>query len=277
MKNTTPLPTINRPVLGNRNVILSSLAMLAFGAGSLMAAPLIDYNFNSLTNNSSLVGQDGWVATQSPTLATPFVRTGTGVNTSLVASGAASGNNTASKRAFTNFGLTTSSSVILTFDLFGSTTGHELFGIGTSATNSSTATFGVWNGNFAVRGENSSLINAVNSSGGNVTVTASTWYRVQSVWDLSGSGSGSLFVMNLTAGESSYTQLFFDQAQTQATANLSLTSDRTTWNSAFVRMNSSAVAPGQIDNLYVVPEPSVVVLLGAAGAAGLVFLRRRRS
>lgn len=283
MKNTLPQSAIKCLVPRNRNAILCSLAMLASGAASLMAAPLLDYNFNSLTGGgANLVGQGSWVANGGGT--SPVVKAGTGVDTSLVASGPATGTSPfAAKLNLSNFNLTTSDTVVLTFDLYtGSGGSIALFGIGVQGS-SALPVIGIWNGDFAVRGDNNgTIINAKNSGGTNVTATASHWYQVQSTWsNLTGSGAGqaTLSIRDLTLGETSFTQLFFNQAQTQATASLALSTSAnvTGWNAAYLRVNASGSNPTAVDNLNVVPEPSAITLIGTAGVAGLLFLRRRCS
>ena len=78
--------------------------------------------------------------------------------------------------------------------------------------------------------------------------------------------------MNLTLGETAFTQLYFNAAQTQATADLQLGTANNPgvadWEGVFLRTTN-----GRIDNLSVIPEPNTFALLIVA--VGLAALMRR--
>lgn len=183
-----------------------------------------------------------------------------------------------------NFGLTQSDSITLTFDLFVSESGSHLsFGIGIFDTDSTTIGnaphFGLQNGNWIVRGPGlvsaNPTINARAPNGSALSATLNNWYRVQSIWDLSGEGSATLSIMNLTAGETEFTQLFFDAAQTQTVASLSLESSNynvSNWDGVWVRGRNNGLA----DNLVVVPEPATYVMLLGLFTGIFVAYRRLR-
>jgi hypothetical protein len=177
-----------------------------------------------------------------------------------------------------NFGLTASNTITLTFDLrVTAASPTAMFGIGNYSQTSSSAgvppAFGVLAGNWIVRGWGfGTVANARDTNNTAIAATTNEWYRVQSTWDLSGTGTGSLSIMNLTLGQTNFTPLFFNAAQTQEFASLQLTNANNpgvaNWEGVFLR-----TIDGQIDNLSVVPEPNTFALL--IGALGLAALIRR--
>ena len=180
-----------------------------------------------------------------------------------------------------NFGLSNSDTITLTFDLRVSASDSNAgFGVGIFNPDvgsiGTTPHIGVQAGNWIVRGWSfGDSSPARDSSGSAIGPTEGDWYRVQSEWTLSGAGTATLWVKNLTEGETAFTQLFFNAAQDQTTATLNLDDPNNTgaqnWDGVFTRNRDSS-----IDNLTVVPEPATyALLLGLTGLA-LVTLRRYR-
>ncbi len=108
-------------------------------------------------------------------------------------------------------------------------------------------------GGWAIRPEkNGTIVNAVNSSGGNVVPIATHWYSVHSTWTFTSGGTvatASLAVKDLTNNDPTYTTLYFNAAQNVSTVNLGLSSDNIAqWNTVYVRLSAST-SGGYIDNL----------------------------
>ena len=251
---------------------LFAFLALLFSA-TLMQGQVLIENFQSGYSIGNLSGQNGWnqgfgaTPTPSATVADAsgnFYVTSTGNSYSILDAG--------------NFSLTTADTITLTFDLrVTAASANAAFGIGNynqiSSSSGTPPVFGVISGVWAVRGWGfGTTVNARDT--GNISLLASQneWYRVQSTWDLSGTGTGTLSIMNLTLGETAFTQLYFNAAQTQATADLQLGNANNPgvadWEGVFLRTTN-----GRIDNLSVIPEPNTYALL--IGSLGLAALIRR--
>lgn len=247
------------------------------------AAPLVDYNFNSLTAGP-LNTQDGWSTLN--TRISPTVAIGPGgspSNTSLMLTNATTAGDAMTRKVFFTAGSVNNlSTITLTADFYAGGNGSvEVFGVGAPSYNTvPSAQFGIFGGNFWLRGEaNGAIATPLTSGNAAIAATLGQWYQIQSVWNLSannGAGSATFAIKNLTAGETAFTSLYFDAAQTQTTASLGIATNPNTWTSGYVRMGGSAIGVGYIDNLNVVPEPSTAILLGL-GLAGLLVPKRRRS
>lgn len=251
--------------------LLASLALLL--SATFIQGQIFTENFQSGYATGNLSGQNGWnqgfggSPTPSATVVDAsgnFYVTSTDNSYSILDAG--------------NFSLTTADTITLTFDLrVTAASANAVFGIGnynqTSSSSGTPPIFGVQGGVWAVRGWGfGTQVNARDTGGISLVATQNEWYRVQSTWDLSGTGTGTLSIMNLTLGETAFTQLFFNQAQTQEFASLQLTNVNNpgvaNWEGVFLRTQN-----GEIDNLSVVPEPNTFALL--IGALGLVALMRR--
>ena len=251
---------------------LFAFLALLFSATFIQGQILIE-NFQSGYSTGNLSGQNGWnqgfgaTPTPSATVADAsgnFYVTSTSDSQSILNAG--------------NFSLTTADTITLTFDLrVTAASANAAFGIGNynqiSSSSGTPPVFGVISGVWAVRGWGfGTTVNARDT--GNISLLASQneWYRVQSTWDLSGTGTGTLSIMNLTLGETAFTQLYFNAAQTQATADLQLGNANNpgvaNWEGVFLRTTN-----GRIDNLSVIPEPNTYALL--IGSLGLAALIRR--
>ena len=251
---------------------LFAFLALLFSATFIQGQILIE-NFQSGYSTGNLSGQNGWnqgfggTLTPSATVVDAsgdFYVSSTGNSYNILDAG--------------NFSLTTADTITLTFDLrVTAASANAAFGIGNynqiSSSSGTPPVFGVISGVWAVRGWGfGTTVNARDT--GNISLLASQneWYRVQSTWDLSGTGTGTLSIMNLTLGETAFTQLYFNAAQTQTTADLLLGNGNNpgvaNWEGVFVRTTN-----GQIDTLSVIPEPNTFALL--IGALGLAALMRR--
>ena len=251
---------------------LFAFLALLFSATFIQGQILIE-NFQSGYSTGNLSGQNGWnqgfgaTPTPSATVADAsgnFYVSSTGNSYNILDAG--------------NFSLTTADTITLTFDLrVTAASANAAFGIGNynqiSTSSGTPPVFGVISGVWAVRGWGfGTTVNARDT--GNISLLASQneWYRVQSTWDLSGTGTGTLSIMNLTLGETAFTQLYFNAAQTQATADLQLGNANNpgvaNWEGVFLRTTN-----GRIDNLSVIPEPNTYALL--IGSLGLAALIRR--
>lgn len=252
----------------------------------LKAQTLVNTNFDSLTDGD-IAGQGGWVALSGAKTATILSGPAGSLDTSKTVGRNLTGGDTTpalikNTGLFSSGSLSSSSIVTLTFDVYAAGANSiSFYGIGAASyTGGPSAQFGVFNGAWTIRGENSgSITNAVNSSGTALSITTGSWYRVQSVWDLSansGAGSATLSILNLTAGETDYTTLYFNAAQTQSTVSLGIASAASTWTSAYIRAGqNSGNGLAYLDNLSAVaiPEPAIsgLVLLGM----GLLAWRSR--
>ena len=289
------LPTTADPTAGKFSararfkILVRSLAVAVLFSTALQTqmhaeSVLIDYNFNSLTNSTALAGQDDWINFSSAGNAGPVVRsfTPTGLSAQQGAGWSTSGTGSAARayREFDNFNLTTGFTVTIEFDLVRvGANAQALLGIGSAAAPAAVpATVGTFStSGWVIRsiGEGTSA-SALDGNGNAIVPTQNNLYRVRSVWDL-GAATGSLAVMNLSAGETAFTPLYFNAAQTQSTVSFGTLGDVTQWNDLLVRTGGfNQTAGGFLDNVYVtaVPEPSVVALL--AGAAAVLLLARRR-
>lgn len=265
--NISRFPSLTRNLRQPALVLAASLLSLA----AAPAQTLINYNFNSLSTGA-LVGQDGWaVATQgyvSPSIANGPVGS---VDTTLVAGNSASTGTSMAKKSFFSSGtLSSASTVTLEFDAARTTTGGtnlSTYGIGSSSTIS--AYFGLISNNFVLRGENFGTAYTAT----NVTANVGDWFTIRSVWDLS-TGMATMYVKNLTAGATSYTQIIFTGGVTSV--SLGLTSNVSTWTSGYIRTAQSGSSTGFLDNLsaVAVPEPGTTLLIGGGLLALFVFRRR---
>ncbi len=241
---------------------------LLMGAPCAQAQVLVNYSFESLVSGA-LIGQDGWAAggTVSPVIANGPAGS---VDTTKVAANATSaGTAVAKKTFFAANTLSTSSVVTLQFDVSRAAGGSNINGFGIGSSSVMATYFGITGSTFIIRDE----AYGTTFSATNLTANIGDWYTVQSVWDLS-TGTGSLFVKNLTAGQTSFTQLTFGA---QSTVTLGLTTAVNTWTTGYVRLADSSSSAGYIDNLsaVTVPEPATVSLLLGVGL--FVILLRRKS
>ncbi|MBE2204915.1 MAG: PEP-CTERM sorting domain-containing protein [Chthoniobacterales bacterium] len=264
---------------------MKSLAAMSLIALTVALSPqakgvtLINYNFNSLTTGTSIHGQDSWVSVSGsfntpPQVATTPVNAGGGGTTGLT-NGLEDKGSSARKNFFTAGTLTTSQTLTLTFDAI-QVTNQTIaqFGLGDG-----TANFGIWNGTMAIRSSANTFI-AKTNAGWDVAPINNHWYSFQSVWNLS-TNMASLYYKDLTNGDTSYTQLFFDQAQTVSQVSLGSFNPATVTD-AWVRVGKTGaggVGPGTgyLDNLSLVavPEPHTLAL-GLLGLGTFLAMRFRR-
>ena len=272
-------------IFGGRAVAVGLAAFVALATPEARAqTAILSYDFNSLTTGA-LSGQGVWSTLSLQQ--TPNVVAGPSgsVDTTQVIGVGASASPEVQAALFSSGSLTSSSVVTLTFDLYvGNSSASELFGIGSSTVTG--ASFGIWAGAFAIRGQGySSLVNAVNSAGTAIQATLNHWYTVQSVWNLA-TNTGTLSILDLTAGATVFTTLYFDAGQSVTTASLGLTNLATTnnpsnWTNVYLR-TAYGGSTGYLDNLSVsvasVPEPRTwgLLFLGVACLGARTYGGRRR-
>ena len=277
-----------------KNITLKSLAILLAGTAPSFATVLVNYNFESLSTGSPLVGQDGWTqaATGGPGIspsvaASPNTANYVGSNAAST-SASSSGVSMAYNIEFTAGAVTTSSIVRMEFDVYRPSGSPVAFlGIGQSSATVVPPYFGISGNQFQVRAHNFGTLTAV--SGANFN--AGEWYRVAAEWNLS-TGLGTMYAKNLTdplatgwqtnttdAG-GGWRQLYFGASLTNPTFALGIPGSGpgsvANWDSAFIRTSPSGVT-SYIDNITVtvVPEPGTSLLFGLAATSLFVFRRRR--
>lgn len=262
---------------------MSLIALSAFLASPASGQTLINYNFNS-RSAGALNGQDGWTASEgangAQVAATP-VNAGGGGTLGLT-NGLTDAGMSATKSFFPANSITSTSIVTLTFDAIQvSSPTVAQFGLSTGG---SFPNFGIWNGTMAIRvnGDSGQTFIAKTPQGFDIAPINNHWYSFQSVWDFN-TGLATLAYKDLTAGDTNYTQLYFNAAQTQSTVSLG-TINPSTWTTAYVRVGKTGTSgigygTGYLDNLsvVVVPEPHTVGLAAIGLGALLLRSRNRRA
>jgi hypothetical protein len=238
--------------------------LLAIGLGcSLRASLPINYSFDDFAVDSKIVGQDGWQNFSSDGGTGPRVRevaASVGAVPAIIKGLGNSGESTPSRafRSFGNMGLNAASTLVVEFDMMRvRDNGQALLGVGivdpaqgAVGHPASVGTFST--GGFLVRGEGEGNQHyPVDANGFNVVPHAGELYRVRSVWTLAGSGNATLEIKNLSRRETDFTQLFFDRAQTQATADLGLYSNPSSWQHLWIRSGGTNTQAGFIRNISV--------------------------
>lgn len=250
----------------------------------------VSYDFESL-GNGSLTGQDNWLAFPPTPTDTLSIQAGSGANTSKVAG-------TNGGRNVRNFGSSffsgTETTAIIQFSAqpggvhmalaadgnnngsIGDTNGElsPLFGFDTSS-------------NFfispkAAGGQFASAITStrITANNGVSAGLASDWYQVRLVIDFNantGAGSGSLFYLNTTNGDTTFTAVSGLQNINLGLNFMTAGANPAAWNAIYLRANGG----GFIDNLSVtaIPEPATVgiVLGGFALLVGVSIRSRKRN
>lgn len=80
---------------------------------------------------------------------------------------------------------------------------------------------------------------AVDGTGSPIILAGTEIYHVRSIWDFA-ANTGSLMQRNITQGEEEFTTLFFDPGQTISEVGLGDYPDVTTWDTAWIRIGTSA-------------------------------------
>jgi hypothetical protein len=113
------------------------------------------------------------------------------------------------------------------------------FGIGQSVPRQPTAYLGLSHKGVHVHGANYSGTQSfgVNASGEPLT-TGSDRILLRSEWDLQ-SGLAQVWIQNLSQGDDTFEQVYFNAEQTQTTADIGDTSHATEWSEVYVRMSGS--------------------------------------
>lgn len=280
----------------HRNLVVLCLAALLAGLNGLEAdTTLVSYNFDSLSTGA-LAGQDNWAVTSgaiSPLISANNATSSYSDLTNVAdRSSAATGTPLVRNSSLFSAGSLNSSGLLtLSMNVYvGGAGSTSFFGIGGpsyAGGGGMSASFGILNGLLSVRQEgnataNGTVFNAKTSSNGTISL-ATGWYTLQSVWDLS-TGTATLAYKNLTVGDTSFTTVYFDAAQTQTTESLvNGTFNPATWNSVYLRTGITATGSGVgfVDNLSVlvspVPEPATVALAVLALLLGAASWQRKRA
>ena len=249
-------------------VLLNIILFAAFlGAEPLHAQSIIDnYNVDKFPVDSSLDTLDRW-ATLSGLLGLHTRETTVrekGENKTFRGIGfEANGEHTQGYRSFGNFRLSTNDTLVLEFDLVAvGNNAQALLGLGNVGgfdANAVPPLVGVFSRmGFVIRpGGQGEFISAVDSRGNAILAKRGHLYRVRSVWRLTEGGEASLEIKDLSAGETDFTQLYFDAEQTQAFASLGLDNALISsamvnfWEHLFFRTGGSESQAGMVNNITV--------------------------
>ncbi|CAA9229963.1 MAG: hypothetical protein AVDCRST_MAG42-1075 [uncultured Chthoniobacterales bacterium] len=254
-----------------RNAALIGLAGALLFALSPAARAQI-YSAEELTRRASLGGQDGWQLVGG--FGGISVDQGSGINPSTVLQGPSSFSSFAARTNDSNFsfaqftGLETS--VVLQIDVYPVFTPMALFGLGhdsitdtDSVINQASETgplFGTMTSNGArlviqEAGRGTSHLSSI-------TLANLSWYQIRLEMDFTanaGQGSGSLFLRNLSLGETSFTAVPDLQNISLGLTNTAADVRPFTYDGMFIGMGF-----GHMDNIGVVPEPATSALLVGA-------------
>lgn len=255
-----------------------TVAVVTVFAVTPAQSALFEEDFEALNNFSGLNGQADWTAGGSTAVVSGPAGS---VNTTQVARQLGSDNSFYTPDPTPTV---SGSTLVLEFDVFfgGDTNDFAYMGLN-SGQSANGPSFGHWTQNegWSIRADGfGAFKSAVDASGNVITPQTDTWYSVRSVWDLAaanGQGEATLEIKNLTAGETEFTTLYFDEAQTDPTATLEIETDPATFDTVFLRMlgGQRGDTATFVDNLSVVPEPGTLSLFIPGSL--LLFARRRRS
>lgn len=273
--------------------ILPILIGAAIGLGAAVpAAPaaMSTYDFEGLTSNSNLAGQDNWVFRSTNYIEVTEVVAGNGSNTTKVASQPITANANYSESrvndgnfsypAFSN----TETQAIFEFDYLDEK-GTAYFGVGYDGGDSSftLGEIALWFGvsNLNVELEQPSGVGADNYSvafiNRGVTGNQGDWYTIRLEADFV-ADTGTFYYKNLTQNDPSFTLIgtATNLLVGSAPYNSGPTSLPATWNSMYLIMyGGGGNGPTQVDNLRLgteeIPEPASVTLL----AVSAVLLLKR--
>lgn len=265
------------------------------------AAP---YTFEGLSNGN-IIGQDNWEG-YAPLANNEFIvgdATDTGVNTSKIAQAGNDYPAFAVRPNDTQYSFTahsnTATNAILQFDIRANITnpkssgGATYFGLAYDADNDGSIdtarerspAFGIIDGEFAIQhlGDN-----IATEKFGNINIAFDgDWLRLRMEVDFTanaGNGAAHLYYMNLTDGETSFTQITTTAVDLQLITNYDAiatyvpTGVPSNWDTMIVvQAGNASATPMQVDNLNanLIPEPATLGILATMGVAGM--LRRKRT
>ncbi len=256
-------------------------AVLGLAAGSALAvtSPTTgNFTFDSLASGS-LVGQDGWTSSGT-TKPSPTLQIGGGINSTLAAAGSAPINGNAQQAAIhagggggglLGTGGTSGQFITLQMQAMEHHYYQSVFGVGQRVGGSIFTNFslgfyiGISDGDVWFGRENTGAITGFALLDIKPTYDPGDWYEVKGVVDLlanGGNGSGSLFVRDLTDGESLFTAV--PDAQY---VNLSILSgpapNPAQWDGVVLWLSGGYGGSGAADTLsyQVVPEPAAASLM----------------
>lgn len=216
---------------------------------------LFSEDFNTCTNGE-LGGQGEW---SLPGVAGPTVISGVSGTDGTPAAGpaasAVSGTIIAEKTVAGGIGVSPQISLVIEFDLTQNSTGN-LPGFGVGHASTVPAYMGVISQNLFIRGEGYGTIYKAYRADGNLfTAALGNRYRIRSAWTTGaddGKGLGSLYIKNLSVGETSFEQLFFDDGAggLTSTAALDLATEPHEWGRVWLRLGNTGQQT-YIDNIEV--------------------------
>ncbi len=274
-------------------ILLGAVAGVA-AISTAAPAAMSTYDFESLTANTDIAGQDNWQFRSTNYIENTQAVTGNGSNTTQVASQPITQNATYSISrvndgsfsypAFSN----TETAAVIEFDYLDEK-GRGLIGLGYDGGDSSFTLgeialwFGVSNtalvleqpGGVGVDHYNSTFINR------GVTGDQGDWYTIRLVADFS-TDTGTFYWKNLTKNDPSFTLIgsVSDLLKGTTPYDSGPTSLPATWNGMYLIMfGGGGNGPTQVDNIRIgtedpIPEPASLALLAAGG---MLVLRRRKA
>jgi len=235
----------NYPARGAFWAVLAALVLVPCLAVQASGRTLILEDFNVLAPGAPLAGQGGWEA-GGPGGDTPWVVSGVAGSdgTPMAGPGApgASGLIDAAFAVAGGFGLLNNAVITIEFDLLRQGRAPGITGLGVGNTSYLPAAIETRiDGELLVKREDTgALAFAVQADGSAFERNAGELYRVRSVWDLGaagGTGTAVLYVKNLSAGETAFTQLYFGDGAggVEPEASLGLTGPPHFWSRAWLR------------------------------------------
>ena len=218
-------------------------------AGMLQAEVLYEADFTSGYTKSSLVGQKGWIGESGK----PSPEVWSYGEDGWAVVGKGSSKDAWARLTLENVKVAMADILVLEVTLRrgvpNSTEGSGiLFGFG--AAGAFPATLGANNEGLMIRGGFLSTMVALKADGTNWGdqkndpqdyAEHQDKIVLRSVWNLR-YGTGTLEVKNLTRGETKFTPLYFDEAQTLTTASLGDVWEISSWNQVFLRFGGSSSA-----------------------------------
>lgn len=256
-----------------RNIIFALLFFIASAIGMHASMIIFSDDFESYTLGE-LSGQGGWTHVSNGRVQVQNGPAGS-VNTSQVI-GSQTGTATSVRVDQTvNYDFGSFPLGSLSFDFYRTgTAGTPYSGVGTRASSTSHGmAFIVSSGALEYRqavdtGVSTTLTNI---DGGSISISSSTWYRLEAIFDVNTDIITEVWLQNLTAG-SSPERLYFGAA----TPTLTMTTSVSAWDQLRIRTPDEDRSNIMFDNVVVaaIPEPASVAFILAALVGVLVIGRR---
>ncbi|MFA6960411.1 MAG: hypothetical protein WC205_06660 [Opitutaceae bacterium] len=221
-----------------------------------------NYPFDSL-KTGDLIGQDNWKGyTPAPDvteLSPQLVKSTEGNHGLVLAQNAFEGkaSSRARKDILPLYDGKPSTDLVLEFDAR-ATAANSIAVMGFGGGAAFPATVGIQFDQFVVREENfnGTSYPAIDSSGKRLTPKRGDWYRIRSVWSKdpgTDEWTAGLAIRNLSAGEKSFTTLYFDRGQKAPAMPLKIDVKRPAnqFRTVVIRLG---IPGGEIDNLSISPQ-----------------------